>query len=158
LLPLAVAVSQHGRGRQVELGDIMADVIQWPIYPLVEDYDRMLTPTHSDVVALTGLFPDCDPHTPPWGNVKTELIDAGHIWPDLANVQCRRLVHLLRETRTAKADEFEGPCSPAEWRKRFDVSESTFARMRKNGELRTQPHSTKRISIHRDDVRRHEKK
>ncbi len=55
-------------------------------------------------------------------------------------------------------DNMEGPDSPSQWAKRFGVSVSTFTRMRKDGEIRTETITTKRIRVHRDDVRRLEKK
>jgi hypothetical protein len=53
-------------------------------------------------------------------------------------------------------DEWLGPLSPAEWQKRLNMGESTFARRRKS--MRVDEITTKSIRIHRDDVARYENK
>lgn len=55
-------------------------------------------------------------------------------------------------------EKWIGPDSPAQWQRRFKMSETTFRRRIKEGKLRVQKITDKSILIHRDDVNRYEKK
>lgn len=77
---------------------------------------------------------------------------------DYAHALWLELVTRLRAKRGQQpVDDYIGPLSPAEWRKRFgNMPETTWRREKKK--MRIDEISTKFIRIHRDDVARYEKK
>ncbi len=90
-----------------------------------------------------------------WNALRTRIPDLGDtLRPSLLRT---RLKCEFRFTRDRLTDEMEGPESPSQWAKRFDVSTTTFTRMVKARILRVRKLSTKRILINSADVRQHEK-
>lgn len=78
----------------------MATTIEWIEFPLT-GFTSTIPVEEADLAALKSLFPGCDPSKPPWNEIETELLRAGHHKHDIGHLRCRRLVHMLNETRAA---------------------------------------------------------
>lgn len=85
----------------------------------------------------------CDLRAALWDSFQSKVQDG--IKPALDELELAAL--------TMKADEFIGPLSPSEWRKRFGgMTESTWLRRTKDGSIRLEKISSKLVKVHRDDV------
>jgi hypothetical protein len=133
--------------------------MEWPQYPLT-GFTHTIPVKASDVSTLMSLYPECDPSSPPWREIETELVRAGHdAMHDLMNLTCRRLVHMLKETRAAGEREWIA-LSPSQWAQRFGRHVRTIKRWKDAGRFRwDKSRSTdKLLVIYRDDARRLEVK
>lgn len=75
---------------------------------------------------------------------------------EIAEMSIAEFAAAIEAMMRGDEDEYVGPFSPAEWRKRFgDMSESTWRREIKK--MRVDKITAKSLRIHRDDVTRYEK-
>jgi hypothetical protein len=143
---------------QIINGDVGKETTIWVRYAIQRLIDRHYELLHEK-------FPDHESH-PERDELpdelrafEVEILDEYTAVEQQIRGAAEYLKRLSTLVRSKLPDPWEGPESPSQWAKRFDVSDRTFSRMRANEVFRIRPGSTtRRLWIHRDDVRRLEKK
>src|SRR5689334_15639277 len=84
----------------------MTKQYEWLGLPLMGGGYNVKVPVGaSDVATLRTLYPDCDPTDPPWEAIAAELEAVGYDRPYLTQIQYRRLIHMVRESRSNQIAE-----------------------------------------------------